>query len=376
MGNETNSIQKVAVIATQKTWLEGAAVEQLKTTSQLPGMKYVAGMPDLHPGRGYPVGASFFSENIAYPALVGNDIGCGMSFYQLDLQKHKWSGKKLAEKLGNIDGPLSEDYDDLLAELGYKNHQHKKSLGTIGGGNHFAEVQEIVELYEKEDEKLSTLSKKQLYLLVHSGSRGLGEEVLRSHVDKFGHKGVSGADLDEYMQQHNNALNYAKDNRALITKRMLNAWKVDANIILDIHHNFVEKANIQGVEGYLHRKGATPSNKGLVVIPGSRGDFSYLVRPIQSEIGLLSLAHGAGRKWQRSDCVGKLGSKVRLDDLVRGDIGSTLVCNDKSLLFEEAPQAYKKADSIIEALEHYGLIQVVAKLKPIMTYKTSGGCGC
>lgn len=372
MGNQTNSIQDVAIIATQKTWLEGAAIEQLKTTAQLPGMKYVAGMPDLHPGRGYPVGAAFFSENVAYPALVGNDIGCGMSFYGLDMQKHKWSGKKLAEKLGNIDGPLSEDYNDFLAELGYQSHPHKKSLGTIGGGNHFAEVQEIVELYEE----LNTLRKKHLYLLVHSGSRGLGEDVLRRHVDKFGHKGVSGADLEEYLIQHNTALNYAKDNRALIAKRMLNTWKVDANLILDIHHNFVEQETIQGVTGYLHRKGATPSNKGLVVIPGSRGDFSYLVHPIQSNVGLLSLAHGAGRKWQRSDCVGKLGSKVRLDDLVRGDIGSTLVCNDKALLFEEAPQAYKKADSIIQALSEFGLIKVVAKLKPVMTYKTSGGCAC
>ena len=293
MGNQ--SIESVVVIATQKTWLEGAALEQLKTTSQLPGMRFVAGMPDLHPGRGYPVGASFFSEDVAYPALVGNDIGCGMAFHQLDLLKHKFSGQRLAEKLGNIDGALPPEMLEAIPQK-WQESSHQKSLGTIGGGNHFAEVQQIEELYNSD----MGLSKKHLYLLVHSGSRGLGEEVLRSHIDCFNHKGVSGTNLEKYLEKHNNALEYAKLNRDLIAKRMLKNWKTQATQILDIHHNFVEPAIIQGVSGYLHRKGATPSNQGLVVIPGSRGDYSYLVKPIASEVGLYSLAHGAGRKWQRS----------------------------------------------------------------------------
>ena len=73
---------RACVVASDTTWMEDAALQQLLTTSQLEGMQRVAGMPDLHPGRGYPVGAAFFSTGRFYPALVGNDIGCGMALWQ------------------------------------------------------------------------------------------------------------------------------------------------------------------------------------------------------------------------------------------------------------------------------------------------------
>lgn len=120
--------------------MEGSAIEQLKRTAQLPGMAAVAGMPDLHPGRGYPVGAAFFSQDHFYPALVGNDVGCGMAFFQTDLPRAKWSGQKLADRLGSIDGALDASWREQLAALGLADHAYAHSLGTIGGGNHFAEV--------------------------------------------------------------------------------------------------------------------------------------------------------------------------------------------------------------------------------------------
>ena len=88
------------------------------------------------------------------------------------------------------------------------------------------------------------------------------------------------------------------------------------------------------------------------------------------------MAHGAGRKWKRSDCLGKLGSRVRFEDLLRTDLGSTVVCSDKALIFEEAPQAYKNVGSVVASLVEAGLVVPLARFKPVMTYKKQEVCGC
>ena len=100
---------RVRVIASARLWLEDAAVQQLLTTAQLPGMQQVVGLPDLHPGRGYPVGAAFFSTGRLYPALVGNDIGCGMGLWQTDMAMSKVKLDKLDKQLGNLDGAVEPD---------------------------------------------------------------------------------------------------------------------------------------------------------------------------------------------------------------------------------------------------------------------------
>lgn len=376
-----NTLSAMHVIANADTWMEDSAIEQLKKTSQLPGMVAVAGMPDLHPGRGYPVGAAFLSMGIFYPALVGNDIGCGMALYQTDLAKAKWSGQKLAQKLGSVDGPLDEQWAQDIAAFGLEHHPHAQSLGTIGGGNHFAEMQQVDTLYVSEDElatKAPWLNRKCLQLLVHSGSRGLGEAILRAHIDEHNHNGlVAGTDAaKQYMDQHDRALAFASANRQLIGQRILAKLRTSATLGLNVHHNYVEAVEHEGQTHWLHRKGATPSTQGLVMIPGSRGDYSYLVEPLPSDKSLFSLAHGAGRKWKRSDCLGKLGSRVRFEDLLRTDLGSTVVCSDKALVFEEAPQAYKNVDSVVASLVEAGLVLPLARFKPVMTYKKQEVCAC
>ena len=86
MGNFVqNPSAGVSIVASDDTWIEGNAIQQLETTARLEGMRRVVGMPDLHPGRGYPVGAAFFSVGRLYPALVGNDIGCGMALWRTDI---------------------------------------------------------------------------------------------------------------------------------------------------------------------------------------------------------------------------------------------------------------------------------------------------
>src|SRR5262245_2903216 len=122
---------------------------------------------------------------------------------------------------------------------------------------------------------------------------------------------------------------------------------------------------------WLHRKGAAPSDHGPLVIPGSRGTFSYLVQPTgDGESHAWSLAHGAGRKWTRSDSRARVRERFRPMQLVQTGLGSRVICGDRDLLYEEAPPAYKDIEQVIEDLVEAGLIQVIATLRPLLTYKT------
>ncbi|WP_128582946.1 RNA ligase RtcB family protein [Neisseria flavescens] len=376
MGNYPHHIQ---IIADSNTWIEGNAVAQLETTARLPHMLRVAGMPDLHAGRGYPVGAAFFSDRHFYPALIGNDIGCGMAFWQTNLRTAKLKPAKLAKQLGNIDTPLDKDEQvDLLGDVvDMRQFSDGLAVGTIGGGNHFAELQTVDTVY-RTDLLPPDFDENHLQLLVHSGSRGLGQQILQRHIAAFGHQGLAeeGEAAATYLAEHQAALEFASLNRRLIAARMLDRWRAEGTCLLDVHHNFLEQTEIDGITGWLHRKGATPTDKGLVMIPGSRGDYSYLVRPAEDcQISLNTLAHGAGRKWQRGECKGRLSHKYTADSLRQTEFGSIVVCQDKALIFEEAPQAYKSIDSVIAAMKNVGLIELVARFKPVLTYKTGGECG-
>ncbi|MGB0988294.1 MAG: RNA ligase RtcB family protein [Pseudoalteromonas spongiae] len=399
MGKSVQQItEKVSLIASADTWIEGLAIEQLIKTSELNGMHSVAGMPDLHPGRGYPIGAAFFTTNKIYPALVGNDIGCGMALWQTSAKVSKVNLDKLAKKFEHVEQPLDESWFEIVesrkAEKGITTNGYDRALGTIGGGNHFAEFQAIDEVYDQEALDELGLNKKHLQLLVHSGSRGLGQSILVEHITKHNHDGLvirheknDDSDFENYMAKHDEAVRWAELNRELIAKRFLEAIRANGDCALDVNHNLVSAKNTNGCDGWLHRKGATPSDNGYVVIPGSRGDYSYLVKPItlneklsNSETSdnlntsLFSLAHGAGRKWKRGECHGRLGHKYKREDLYRTALGSRVVCGNKELLYDEAPQAYKKCETVISDMVDAGLIDVIAKLRPVLTFKTNGDC--
>ncbi len=380
MGNFVKHVSdRACVVASDATWMEDAAIAQLITTSQLEGMQLVAGMPDLHPGRGYPVGAAFFSTNLFYPALVGNDIGCGMALWQTDLRASSTKLDKLEKRVGNIDAAMEDTVavGQAMTSYGLQPNGHEASLGTLGGGNHFAEFQQLDTVYTADALAALGIDKQNLLLLVHSGSRGLGERVLRQHVDAFGHRGLQAdtAEAAAYLAQHDAAMRFARCNRQLVANRLLTNVRADGRCVLDVHHNFVANARIHGQVGWLHRKGATPSDQGVVVIPGSRGDYSYLVRPTRlCNDTLLSLAHGAGRKWIRSACKDRLFKLMTPTQMGRTALGSRVICNDRQLIYEEAPQAYKGIDSVVQALVGAGLVELLARTKPVLTYKTRGEC--
>ncbi|WP_338805005.1 RNA ligase RtcB family protein [Xenorhabdus griffiniae] len=371
MGNTLHSVvPNVQLIAAENTWLDDKAIQQLETTAQLPDMIRVVGLPDLHPGRGYPVGAAFFSQSRFYPALIGNDIGCGMALWRTDLTLSKWSLDKLEKRLGSIDTPLDvEDLSDNIPE------HFCYSLGTIGGGNHFAELQQLDEIYQPDILETWQLNKQQLLLLVHSGSRGMGQMILEQHVREHGHHGLlaSSPQAQNYLQQHQQALDYACINRQLIAERMLKRWRANGERLLDVSHNLLTPCTIDGITGWLHRKGATPADQGAVIIPGSRGDYSYLVQPLSSEDSLFSLAHGAGRKWMRGECKERLSGRYNAVQLSRTTLGSRVICLDKQLIYQEAPEAYKPINGVMDAMLQAGLVKLIARLKPVLTYKTRGG---
>jgi release factor H-coupled RctB family protein len=382
--------ERVSIITAEKLWLEDAALQQLLTTAELPGMYKTVGLPDLHPGRGYPVGAAFFTIDRFYPALVGNDIGCGMGLWQTDLSAHKVKLDKIDKQLGDLDKGIDDDEwealhnldDTLLPSLETLKDNistvglsttHLKSLGTVGSGNHFMELQVIDQV---SSELPPGINQKELQLLVHTGSRGLGQAILRAHVDHFSHGGLEAdtPEAEEYLRQHAAAVQFATLNRTVVALRVANRLRCKISNVLGVNHNIVSKATIDGKTGFLHRKGASPSDEGLVMLPGSRGDHSYLLEPVPSELSLNSVAHGAGRKWARTDCKRKLFDFTTLSELKRTALGSRVICEDRALIYEEAPQAYKNVNSVLESLVQSGLVKVLARSKPVLTYKTRGEC--
>ena len=364
---------RVKIIASEQNWIEGWSIEQIKQTATLDGMKLAVGMPDLHPGKGHPIGAAFISEGIFYPYLVGGDIGCGMALWQTDIPKRKVKLDRFLKKLKDLDSPWEGDTDSWLQDYQLQTDEFDSSLGTIGGGNHFAELQQLESIKDENVFNEFGLNKDNLVLLVHSGSRGKGESILRQHTDKYSAGGLISdtPEAEEYLTKHDRALKWASANRALIANRFLSCLSADGELFVDVNHNTVTPVSYQNKNCWLHRKGASPSDQGIIMIPGSRGTYSYLVQPIGEQVeNAYSLAHGAGRKWKRSEAKGNLSRRYKVEDLTKTALGSRVICEDKQLIYEEAPQAYKNIDVVIQDMVDANLINVVAVYRPVITYKT------
>ncbi len=367
------------LIASPKSWIEGKAIEQLEKTAELEGMKLAVGLPDLHPGRGYPIGAAFISERLFYPALAGNDIGCGVAFFQTGLFVRKLKLDHAVRKLDAMDdeyfdNPDTQELAVFRTQNGLGATAHDLALGTIGGGNHFAELQRVDEVFNPDLFTSIGLEKGSCQLLVHSGSRGFGEAILRAHIHRYGATGIGGGteQAEAYFQRHDQALDWASANRLLIARRFLaKLGGRPGNPVLDVPHNLIGIEDWNGERHYIHRKGAAVSTMGPVMVPGSRGSLSYLVMPIGDQSGnALSLAHGAGRRWKRGAAKSRLSHKLKEADLTRPPTGGRVICSSRELLYEEAPQAYKNISEVIRDMEEAGMIRIIASFRPLITYKT------
>ncbi|MCL4169510.1 UNVERIFIED_CONTAM: hypothetical protein GTU68_007202, partial [Idotea baltica] len=168
-----------------------------------------------------------------------------MSLWQTSAKVSKVNLNKLVKRFVHIEEPLDDSWSSLIErrklEKDITTDRYDRALGTIGGGNHFAEFQAIDEVYDQAVLDELGLNKKHLQLLVHSGSRGLGQSILVEHITKYNHDGLQldGEDFQDYLQKHDEAVRWAELNRELIARRFVETISANANCTLDINHNLV-----------------------------------------------------------------------------------------------------------------------------------------
>jgi len=385
-----------------KLWLddiEDGALDQAKNLANLPFLfKHVAIMPDSHQGFGMPIGGVIATKGVVIPNAVGVDIGCGMIAVKTTLTDISVSSRKLVmgairrwvpvgfnkhtevQPLTRI--AMSEDLPSVteqhkIIRTNYENAS--KSLGTLGGGNHFIELQ-------KGDDGF-------VWIMIHSGSRKIGNDVAK-HYDKIAKdlnekwystvpkdQGLAFLPLDtqegkDYMAEMEWCVAYAELNRKMMLVQVMNCL-TDINNIPDfdgeikfsesinIAHNYAAMENHFGENVMVHRKGATRASNGLLgIIPGSQGTSSYIVRGRGHKDSFKSCSHGAGRLMSRTRAKKDLDLEVekeRLDKL--GVVCSMRTVND----LDEAAGAYKDIDVVMD--NQNDLVEIVVKLTPLAVVK-------
>ncbi len=346
---------------TSAAWVEGRAEAQLEEIAGWTGVQKIASFPDLHPGKYGPVGCAVLADRI-FPQLIGSDIGCGMSLFQLDLTVRKLKLEKALRRMRVLGEPASEDQRWRLEDAGLPTDLFATSLGTVGGGNHFCEVQTLAA-----SDGGIRLDASRLYLLVHSGSRGFGNAVLGSVLkDAFAGLDPESDAAWAYLQDHDRAVRWASLNRQIIAERAAGTLRADLMLLVDAPHNLLARHG----DGWLHRKGAAAAEQGFVPLAGSRASASYLMAPNGHDDALSSLAHGAGRRYDRSSMHGRVRAKKSdIEAMQRTSFGGRILCEDRDLLIEEAPLAYKSAKSVVEDLERTGAAHSVAEFHPLLTFK-------
>ncbi|MFG1617938.1 RNA ligase RtcB family protein [Nonomuraea wenchangensis] len=363
MSQHPSPTATVTVFASPTSWIESDAVAQCHQVAALDGMMHVAAMPDLHPGKGAPIGAAMTSA-VLYPFLVGSDIGCGIAVFPIKLRRVV--PEKLAARFPDLDRVPDADDPAWDVVKGGIPAGHVEGLGTVGRGNHFVELARIGTVFEPEHASRLGLDAGDLVLVVHSGSRGLGERILRAHTEVHG--AGPAPDPAAYLALHDDAVRWGSLNRRLLAARVAHALGAEpTEPIVDQCHNLVEVRD--GL--YLHRKGAAPGDGRDVLIAGTRGTPSYLVAGHAGADAGHSVAHGAGRKMSRADALRRGRAKHTVEELRRTPVGSLVVCGDRQLLFEEAPTAYKRIEQVIADLVAHGLATPVATTVPLVTYKTA-----
>lgn len=349
------------IITSEKNWIEHTAIMQFNALSELNGVVKAVGLPDLHAGKS-PIGVAVVTEGVIYPHIIGNDIGCGIGLFKTGIDRKKFKMDRWVTKLNHI-----RELGDIETVNPYEEPSPIYDLGTIGSGNHFAEFQLLEEVFDEDEFAKLGIDKADLLLLIHSGSRGYGQSILSEFNDGNGYA-LNSNEGRAYIEKHNDAMLWAERNRRIVADKLIRylGYSSDIETVIDCKHNFLEQKG----DLLLHRKGAVSAEVGAVIIPGSRGSLTYIVAPTDKvEESAYSLSHGAGRKWARSLCKSRIREKYNRDTIRETKLKSRIVCHDTDLLFEEAPEAYKNIDTVIESLLEFGLIKIVATIKPVLTYK-------
>jgi tRNA-splicing ligase RtcB len=369
-----------------RIWARATTPETIRQLQRLASQPYavefVAGMADAHVSEGIAVGSVFATERVVVPRALGGDLGCGMSAVRIatgadSVDRRTLEGVVRTLGLAIPTGQATHRglgvavRENLLSSsLSTRTLEHtrealaRRHLGTLGGGNHFLEVDRDAE--------------GAIWLLVHSGSRGLGAAVAEHHARVAWASGtheLAGLDVTTetgaaYLNDLSWALDFARANRHTLELRALEVLHdalpvpVDPGDRLDIHHNFVARETWFGRELLVHRKGAVAVPRGTrALVPGSMGTASYVVEGLGCEAAFGSCSHGAGRVMSRKEARGQ----VRPEALAKAMRRVAYPEHLQRQLVEEAPAAYRDIREVLD--DQRDLVQRVVRLEPMAVLK-------
>ena len=398
MGRKTEKNRMKKIIDTEripiKLWLDEVddqTLYQAKNLANLPfAFKHIALMPDAHSGYGMPIGGVMAADKVIVPNAVGVDIGCGMCAVKTNLRINPNIRKRLKDIVGDIrervpvgfkhhkraqdENLMPEGYEiDSLEVVNSEYESALRQLGTLGGGNHFIEIQK-----DKED---------YIWIMIHSGSRNLGKKVA-DHYNKLAKKlnkrwnspmppkadlaylPFTTTEAHMYYYEMNYCVDFALANRKLMLTRVQEVFRhyfpnIIFGEIINIAHNYAAWEKHFGKKVVVHRKGATSAHKGeLGIIPGSQGTSSFIVEGLGNPESFASCSHGAGRIMGRNEAVRNLSLEYEIDKLdKKGILHSIRSRRD----LDEAPSAYKNIVQVM--LDQEDLVEIKVKLSPLAVIK-------
>ena len=389
-----------------KSWCEtvdNAALKQAKNLANHPAtVHHIALMPDCHVGYGMPIGGVIAVKDAVIPNAVGVDIGCGMVAVETNIPAERLADMRLRRELLDCiktvipagEGVTRqteipwEGFDKFRDEnaartLSWPSKLDRVNLGTLGGGNHFVEVQTSEEGF--------------VWLMIHSGSRNLGARMAKYYHEKarklnalwrvalpdqeLAFLPIETEEGKNYFTDMQFALAYALENRRVMMQCLKEQIaetfsEAEFKLEVNIHHNYAAREPHYGEYLYVHRKGATRARLDeLGIIPGSMGTPSYIVRGLGNPESFYSCSHGAGRVFGRSEACRKLTIE-ECDKAMEG------ICHDRwnkrrvkwgkktgnaEWDLEEAPQAYKDIEDVIAS--ELDLVEPLVKLRPLLVLK-------
>ncbi|MBN2136916.1 MAG: RtcB family protein [Sedimentisphaerales bacterium] len=455
-------VTDATIFASDKINLEPDAVRQLCDAASLPPARKVVATADIHVGFGIPIGAVLGMDNAIMPPAVGYDINCGMRLLRTPFSKGEIDTDKIAadiareiplgegksnlpldragletvihEGVGAIpalaqrsghrawdafgtdefaqDAARIEDNGCLPADFGAvpKSAIQKGSgqLGTLGGGNHFIEIQHVQKVFDRDTAKKLGLFENQIVVMIHSGSRRFGYEIADQYMDTAARRPenadrrkmlaylpADSRDGKAYINAMGAAANFAFANRhimALLVRRCFNYMfgPTPLPLVYDVTHNMAKFEEHAGKRLWVHRKGTTRafgprqmegtafSGTGQPIItPGSMGTASFLLAGTgNSEESLASVNHGAGRVMSRSAALGKARrgaivtpGRISDEQFKRSMEGIRLITGNRSRIKEEAPDAYKDIEEVVRIVVKCGWARPVARMVPLAVLK-------